>query len=185
MMRSLQRTAGFTSGYILPLWALLLPTIVLAAEPAKKPPPPAALSCEVILGQHIKDLGLIDPQGRPVPYSPRGSSMFVQPGQYVIETIDLQGGYSASPSSGYFGRSPDRLTLIPGKPCRFDIRFPLTPSVTVTRVGRLLKLDYQLLDGDGRKYRRSDPTNDDRAHPPQFAIYQGDGQIGSGTFEYG
>jgi hypothetical protein len=55
----------------------------------------------------------------------------------------------------------------------------------VKRAGRLLKLDYQVLDGDGRKYRRNDPSSNDRSHPPQFAIYQGGCQIGSGTFEYG
>ena len=56
----------------------------------------------------------------------------------------------------------------------------LTPSVSVKRVGRFLKLDYQLLDANGRKY-----TVDARSSQPQFTIYQGDQKIGSGSFEYG
>ena len=59
----------------------------------------------------------------------------------------------------------------------------LTPHVTVKRVDRYLKLDCQLLDGDGQKY--SGNLIDRYAHPPQFAVYQGDRQIGSGTFAYG
>ena len=54
------------------------------------------------------------------------------------------------------------------------------PSLTVKRAGRLLTLDYQLLDADGQKFR-----NPDRNHPPRFTVYQGDRLVGSGTFEYG
>ena len=59
----------------------------------------------------------------------------------------------------------------------------LTPRVTVKRVDRFLKLDCQLLDGNGQKYQGN--LIDRYAHPPQFAVYQGDRQIGSGTFAYG
>jgi hypothetical protein len=58
----------------------------------------------------------------------------------------------------------------------------LTPQVRVKRAGRLLSLDYDLLDADGRKYggRRAEGTG-----PPTFTVYK-DGQIiGSGSFEYG
>jgi len=48
------------------------------------------------------------------------------------------------------------------------------------RAGRLLKVDYLLLDGDGRKY-----LNTTRTSPPQVAIYQGDTKIASGSFEFG
>jgi hypothetical protein len=61
---------------------------------------------------------------------------------------------------------------------------PLTLSVVVKREGRLLNLDCQLLDANGRKYQ--DPDNStDRTTPPEFAIYQGDQKINSGSFEYG
>jgi hypothetical protein len=60
------------------------------------------------------------------------------------------------------------------------VGLPLTSSVTAKRESRLLTLDYQLLDADGLKYRQNERTN-----PSQFAVYQGDRLIGSGSFEYG
>jgi hypothetical protein len=59
----------------------------------------------------------------------------------------------------------------------------LTPCVTVKRVDRFLKLDCQLLDANGQKYTGN--LIDRYAHPPQFVVYQGDRQIGSGAFAYG
>jgi len=180
-MQTLRAAVNFAGWRILSIWAMLLPTIALAKEPAKGQPARDSSSCELILGKRIESLTLTDQQGQPVVFR-RGSGMCLPPGQYLIQGIDLPGGYS---SLTYGGHPPDRLTLVPGKPCRFDIRAPLTPSVAVKREGRLLKLDYQLLDGDGRKYRRNDPSGSDRSHPPQFAVYQGESLIGSGSFEYG
>ena len=168
----------------LSLW-LFLPAVSLTAEPVKGQAGQEPPACELILGKHIEKLSLTNQQGQLTTYRRSGFSMFLPPGQYVIETIDLQGGYSSSPRFGYSGQQADRITLMPGKPCQFNIRAPLKPSVAVKRVGRLLKLDYQLLDGDGRVYRRNDPSGNDRIHQPQFAIYQGESKIGSGTFEYG
>jgi hypothetical protein len=41
-------------------------------------------------------------------------------------------------------------------------------------------LNCDLRDATGRQYQPND-----RANPPQFAVYQGDTLVGSGTFEYG
>lgn len=167
-------------------WSLLSP-IALAAEPAKRQvvkesPLPEPFTCELKLDRHIESLTLcpLIRRGEWVSYPRRGSSMFVPPGQYWIVGIQLEGGLSCV----YSGNSP-KITLALGKPNRFDVRTPLTSSVTVKRVGRLLKLDYQLLDADGRKYQRNGRGGSNPAHAPQFAIYQGDRQIGSGNFEYG
>jgi hypothetical protein len=56
----------------------------------------------------------------------------------------------------------------------------LTPHVAVTRQGRVLKLDYELLDAHGSK----SPTAD-RDHKPHFKICQDGREIASGDFEYG
>ena len=56
----------------------------------------------------------------------------------------------------------------------------LTPHVQVTRQGRVLKLDYELLDAHGIKSSKVDPQ-----HKPQFKIYQDGREIASGNFEYG
>jgi hypothetical protein len=166
---------------ILAAWLLLLPAIASAAETAKKQPAldPAAWNCELILGKHIKTLSLVDEHGQCPAYRSRGASLLLPPGKYTIQQIDLQGGYSCSLQN--FGHPEKPLILAPGKPYRFDIRGPLMPHVTAERAGRLLTMNYQLLDADGRKYLNREHS----AKPPQFAVYQGDRLIGSGTFEYG
>ncbi len=55
-----------------------------------------------------------------------------------------------------------------------------TPHVLVTRQGRVLKLDYELLDAQGNK----SPTVD-RGHKPHFKIRQDGREIAAGDFEYG
>ena len=57
---------------------------------------------------------------------------------------------------------------------------PPTPVVTAERAGRLLTLSCELRGADGRKHH---PNGSDT--PPQFAVYQGERLVGSGSFEYG
>ncbi len=71
------------------------------------------------------------------------------------------------------------------QPRQDDSAAPPTPVVTVKRVDRFLKLDCQLLDGNGQKFQANPPSLDRYGHPPHFEVYQGDRLIGSGTFAYG
>ena len=176
---SISRTAaGIVGRHVFPLCAILLPAIALVAEAPTEPTAPNALGCELILeGKCIEKIDLLDEQGQTKNFVKPGASVFLPPGQYEIEEIQLQGGYSAGP---YYGFSDQQLELSPDKPCRLKCGAPLAPSVTVNREGRLLKMDYQLLDGNGREYHSSEYDN-----PPTFIVYRGDQQIGSGTFEYG
>jgi hypothetical protein len=176
-MKNLRTTANLASGRIIAICALLLPATALADQPAVKESDLPPLTCELILGKHIEKLSLVDERGQGAISKRRGSSMFLWPGRYVVKEIDLQGGYSARTNPG---RPADHLTLAPGKPCRFDVGTPLRPGVSAKRAGRLLKLDYRLLDADGRKY-----LNELRENPPRFAVYQGENKIASGSFEYG
>ena len=96
-----------------------------------------------------------------------------------MKALQLADGYSGHLASDQY-TDHGTLTLAPNKPCRPNLGAPLSPSVTVKRMGRLLKLDYQLRDDAGWTYQ-----NNERTKPPTFAIYQGDREIGSGTFEYG
>ena len=61
-----------------------------------------------------------------------------------------------------------------------ELAASLTPHVRVTRQGRVLKLDYELLDARGMK---SPPV--DRNQKPHFKIYRDGQQIVAGDFEYG
>jgi hypothetical protein len=70
--------------------------------------------------------------------------------------------------------------LLPTMIFAAESKDPPTPTVTAKRAGRLLVLNCDLRDANGRKYQPND-----RANPPQFAVYQGDTLVGSGTFEYG
>ena len=58
---------------------------------------------------------------------------------------------------------------------------PLTNSASITRQGRNLSLNYQLV-GVGGAYQLS---SQDRSHPPEFTVYQGDKKVASGKFEFG
>jgi len=56
----------------------------------------------------------------------------------------------------------------------------VTPSVTVARQGRFLKLNCDLLNENGVS-----PTHRNYTYPPEFVVFKDDREIGSGTFEYG
>ncbi len=79
------------------------------------------------------------------------------------------------------GMANQRLVISEQKPLVLPVGGPLTNSVSVSRQGRKLSLNYQLA-GAGGTYELGKV---DREHPPEFAIYQGDRKIASGKFEFG
>ena len=74
-----------------------------------------------------------------------------------------------------------RITVNDTKPAVLTAGGPLTNSVSVIRQGRKLSLNYQLV-GAGGAYQL---VNQDRSHPPEFTVYQGDQKVASGKFEFG
>ena len=58
----------------------------------------------------------------------------------------------------------------------------LSPQVQVQRAGRILTLDFQLVDAQGRRHP---PGRESRSTPPTFNVYKDGQPIGSGSFEYG
>lgn len=130
-----------------------------------------------IVGKGVESLVLVDRAGRQRDLNRPGSSVSVPPGEYYPEQVVLQGGFSAR---GWSFDQSMWFILAPGRPHRLEVGAPLTPTVTVKRRGSVLKLDYALVDASGRKYSPSD-----RKDPPWFKVYQGDRQIGAGSFEYG
>jgi hypothetical protein len=79
-------------------------------------------------------------------------------------------------------RSEKWITVDEKKPVVLAAGGPLTNSVSLSRHGKYLRLNYQLLGVDGELYQR---TLADRSHPPEFAVYKGDRKIASGKFEFG
>ena len=59
---------------------------------------------------------------------------------------------------------------------------PLTNTVTVSRHGRDLRLDYRLVGAGGATYQLADAT---RSEPPEFAVYKADRKVTSGKFAFG
>ncbi|MCX6925553.1 MAG: hypothetical protein NT154_20445, partial [Verrucomicrobia bacterium] len=74
-----------------------------------------------------------------------------------------------------------RITVNDKRPAVLVAGGPLTNSVSISRQGKNLLLNYQVL-GAGGVYQLD---NQDRSHPPEFTVYQGDKKIASGKFEFG
>jgi len=74
-----------------------------------------------------------------------------------------------------------RITVNDKRPAVLTVGGPLTNSVSISRRGKNLALNYQLV-GAGGAYQL---VNQDRSHPPEFTVYQGDKKVASGKFEFG
>ena len=152
-------------------------SLLCSAELKGKRSEPVASDCQLkIEGKFVKMLTLVDEKGGQKTLKNPGPSVSLPAGKYRLQQIELEGGYSCpvlSTQDGWF-----RLT--PGKPHQLKVGAALTPKVKATRQGRILKLDFEMLDGDGRRY-----TGSDRANPPQFTVSKDGREIGSGSFEYG
>ena len=172
-IRFLREAAGWR---LLPVLLFLLPAVAWTEEPAAKQPAKDPSQCELVVeGKQVERISLLPQQSASnsgvisLDVKP-GVSMFLPQGNYSIWNIELQGGYRNGPDN-------EALTLTPDAVCILAVGTPLKSSVSVTRQGRFLRLEYQLLDAQGRKYMNSSP--------PRFVVYQGNRKIGSGTFEYG
>ena len=67
-------------------------------------------------------------------------------------------------------------------PVVLNVGGPLTNSVTATREGQDLSLDYKLIGAGGATYRL---VNLDSSKPPKFTIYKSDREIASDNFQFG
>jgi hypothetical protein len=83
-----------------------------------------------------------------------------------------------SNAQGWKAPAEAKTAISPARPAG-----PLTPQLQATRAGRLLILDYQLLDADGNNCLRQ--GLDPRPAPPRFSIRRDGREIDSGDFEYG
>ena len=170
---------------------------VVSAHPLRaQEAPPAHTLCDVKLkGDSVKSLTLVkqgnasynammDLSGQTYP-SP-GESLQVAPGRYRVTQVVLAGGLE---SSQYFAEEKDWFVVEAGKPCELVLGAPLTPHVTVSRHGKYLEMDYQLLDGAGRNYTQSLSEENPFASPqfsePRFSVYKDGTLLGSEAFQYG
>ena len=156
---------------------LILLLSVLGADPtAAEQSPPDGATCQLILdGQGIEKLVLERENRGTYTKDVTGPSLWLEPGRYRVLQVTLKGGFNHDARG-----EAEWFTLSSDEPHHLRAGAPLTPRVDVKRQGRLLNLDYRLVDAAGRRYR-----NTDRTHPPRFTISTGGQQIASGLFEYG
>ena len=117
-------------------------------------------------------------------HSRPGKILRLPAGKYRINSVTLDDDYDYLSGYGHGMFSEDNpadsFELMSGQPHTLKIGGPLLPTVEVTHQGRYLKLDYKLVDAEGRHY-----YGPKRPVAPRFVVYQDNEEIGSGKFAYG
>lgn len=110
-----------------------------------------------------------------------GAAVKVPVGGYGQAKVSLKkdGTEACLDARAYAGKG--RITISEKAGAVLAVGGPLTNSVSLRREGRKLALNYQLL-GAGGAYQL---VNQDRLHPPEFTVYQGEKKIASGKFQFG
>jgi hypothetical protein len=134
-----------------------------------------------ITGQFIQRL-LLPGETYQVVLDRPAATVKIPTGSYHQPEVRLeQGGTAAFLNSGQ-PQSGNRISVDGKTPAVLNVGGPLTNSVLASRHGEDLRLDYRLIGVGGETYQMA---NENRSHPPEFAIYKGDKQIASGKFEFG
>ena len=134
-----------------------------------------------ITGQFIKRLLLPGGPYLVVLDQPAGDVQ-VPAGTYSQPSVRLEKSGIAAFDNGGLQASSRRIVVNGKTPAILAAGGPLTNSVAVSRHGRDLLMNYQLIGPGGQTYQ---PANRDYSHPPEFAIYKGEKKIASGKFEFG
>ncbi len=114
-------------------------------------------------------------------YMRPGASLRLPEGRYRVASVELEGGYE---SSNRFAGEEQWFELSRDRPYQLVIGAPLSPSAAVTRHGKFLEMDYELVDAAGRKYSVTNQIAPS-PEPPQFTVYQNGRMLGSDSFAYG
>jgi len=103
-------------------------------------------------------------------------------GSYSQPTVRLERGGTAAYFN--FNRPPfsTQISVDDKTSALLKVGGPLTNSVLASRHGQDLRLDYRLVGAGGETYQLA---NENRSHPPEFAVFKGDKRIASGKFEFG
>jgi hypothetical protein len=109
----------------------------------------------------------------------------VPAGTFNIEKCGIQ----RSDDSRAFGPIPygweKSVTITEGQTAELAIGGPLKQTVDVRRTGSMLTFSYALKGAGGEPYDIRPLYNYDYSKKPSVAIYKGDMQLATGTFEYG
>ncbi len=104
-------------------------------------------------------------------------------GRYSLSSILLkQGDAEAYQYNSSQPVSSSWIFVKSNEPVVLNVGGPLTNSVTATREGQDLSLNYKLIGTGGATYRL---VNLDSSKPPKFTIYKSDREIASDNFQFG
>ncbi len=134
-----------------------------------------------ITGQYIQRLVLAGATYQVVLDHP-AATVKVPTGSYNQPNIQLEQGGTAAYLNPSQPQSGNRISVDDKTPAILVAGGPLTNSVLVSRHGQDLRLDYRLVGAGGATYQL---VEQNRSHPPEFAVFKGDKQIASGKFEFG
>ena len=98
-------------------------------------------------------------------------------GKYYLHEVHLQGSYIC-----YASRVSKRLqiNITPDETATLKIGAPLKQIIKISRQGRNLAMNYELIGVGSEKY-----ISRERNKPPTFTVYKGEQKIASDKFEYG
>jgi hypothetical protein len=139
-----------------------------------------ASTCQLrIEGRAIQRLTLADEHEQVTAWPQPGERVSLPAGRYRVREVELTGGFCCYE----FAAGPDDWVQVAvDQTPVLKLGAPLTPQVHVRRVGRLLELDYQLVDAAGRNYSQRGSGS---MAPPKFTVFKDGQPLGSGSFEYG
>ncbi len=109
-----------------------------------------------------------------------GETVELPAGEYRIESVELEDGHVLTMQPG---QRQDWFQVTPEGPNELVVGAPLFPTVSASRHGGFVQLQYSTVDGAGRTYTKARDAMADT--PPTFTVYKGGEEIGSGSFEYG
>jgi hypothetical protein len=115
--------------------------------------------------------------GYTVALSEPPGTLKVPQGIYTANAVWLKKGAAEA-----FRLADAPLVINVTAPTNLVLGGPLTNSVTLTRYGRKLNMNYRLVGADGGAYRLA---QQDRAKPPDFTVYHGGKKVLSGMFAFG
>jgi hypothetical protein len=101
-------------------------------------------------------------------------------GTYILRQVYMDAGVEGMVQRSNFGT--DTIRVEEDRVETLKAGGPLSNTVEVKRVGRILQFNYKLVGADGKSYVTR--IRDDKK-TPKFAVYKADRQIGSGTFSFG
>jgi hypothetical protein len=128
----------------------------------------------LLTGADIESFSLINDKDEVFEFDRAHTNLFLIPaGKYRIQQVNLKGGYHLKTEP----RDWHEIAVDAGPSIK--VGAPLLPTVTATREGSVLHLNYELL-GVGKMAF----THPDAEKVPTFTVQQGDREIGSGSFEY-